>query len=75
MFAASLSAACIHWRVDEWTLAHLLREGHVTAAVATLAYLPETESITQVRAMTTEVSFVWVYACGWVCIGCRWSSS
>ncbi|KAK7503511.1 hypothetical protein BaRGS_00005050 [Batillaria attramentaria] len=43
MFAASLSVARVHWKPDDWTLAHLLREGHVTAAVATLAYLPKTE--------------------------------
>ena len=48
MFAASLSWARVHWKADEWTLADLLREGHVTAAVATLAYLPETESVSQV---------------------------
>ena len=63
MFAASLSAACIHWKADEWTLAHLLREGHVTAAVATLAYLPETKSVTQVRVLTTtKMSVLQLYA-------------
>ena len=48
MFASSLSMASIHWKADDWSLAQLLKEGHVTTAVATLAYLPETESVTQV---------------------------
>ncbi|XP_070207763.1 spatacsin-like isoform X2 [Littorina saxatilis] len=46
MFSASLSMASVTWKPDAWTLARLLREDHVTAAVATLAYLPETESVT-----------------------------
>ncbi|PVD19335.1 hypothetical protein C0Q70_19822 [Pomacea canaliculata] len=41
MFAASLSVARVHWKSDDWTVAQLLKEGHTTAAIASMAYLPE----------------------------------
>jgi hypothetical protein len=63
MFAASLSMASVVWKPDDWTLARLLKVGHHTAAVATLAYLPDSDNILQVC-----VSFVFVCFCWFVCV-------
>ncbi|XP_076465994.1 spatacsin-like [Babylonia areolata] len=47
MCAGGLSMAGVLWPPDDWSLARLLAQGHVTTAVAMLAYLPHTCSLTQ----------------------------
>lgn len=59
MFAASLSVARVHWKSDDWTVAQLLKEGHTTAAIASMAYLPEV-SIAQVNQ---PAELLWLYGC------------
>lgn len=64
MFSASLSIASILWKADDWTLARLLKEGHVTAAIATMSFLPETESVTQV---VLTLYILYQFDCMFIC--------